>query len=57
MARPDQWTSHYNLGNYRLARSENREAVASCEAALKFEPRAVMALVKAPIAQEKEQRQ
>jgi tetratricopeptide (TPR) repeat protein len=50
VARPDQWTSHYNLGNYRLSRGETREAVASFEAALKLEPRAVMALVNASIA-------
>jgi tetratricopeptide (TPR) repeat protein len=51
LARPDQWTSHYNLGNYRLARGETREAVASFEEALALEPRAVMAMVNASIAQ------
>lgn len=50
-ARPDQWTSHYNMGNYRLDRGENREAIASYEAALKLDPRAVMAMVNASIAQ------
>jgi len=50
MARPDQWTSHYNLGNYRLGRGEPREAVASFEAALALEPRAVAAMVNASIA-------
>jgi tetratricopeptide (TPR) repeat protein len=51
MARPDQWTSHYNLGNYRLGRGESREAMASFEAALALEPRAVAAMVNASIAQ------
>lgn len=50
MARPDQWTSHYNLGNYRLGRGESREAVASFEASLALEPRAVAAMVNAAIA-------
>jgi tetratricopeptide (TPR) repeat protein len=50
MARPDQWTSHYNLGNYRLGRGESRDAVASFQAALALEPRAVAAMVNAAIA-------
>jgi tetratricopeptide (TPR) repeat protein len=49
-ARPDQWTSHYNLGNYRLGRGETREAVASFEEALRLEPQAVTAMVNASIA-------
>jgi tetratricopeptide (TPR) repeat protein len=50
MARPDQWTSHYNMGNYQLGRRELKEAVASYRAALKIEPQAVMALVNSSIA-------
>jgi tetratricopeptide (TPR) repeat protein len=50
MARPDQWTSHYNLGNYQLSRSEFKEAIASYRAALKIEPQAVMAMVNLSIA-------
>jgi tetratricopeptide (TPR) repeat protein len=49
-ARPDQWTSHYNLGNYQLNRGETKQAIASYEKALKFEPQAVMALVNLSIA-------
>jgi tetratricopeptide (TPR) repeat protein len=49
-ARPDQWTSHYNMGNYQLGRGQNREAVASFEKALAFEPQAVTAMVNASIA-------
>jgi len=50
MARPDQWTSHYNMGNYRLSRGEFKDAVASYKAALKLEPEAVMAMVNSSIA-------
>ena len=50
MARPDQWTSHYNMGNYQLNRGEAKKAVASYQAALKLEPQAVMAMVNSCIA-------
>jgi len=50
MARPDQWTSHYNMGNYQLSRGETKQAVASYQAALKIEPQAVMAMVNSSIA-------
>lgn len=50
MARPDQWTSHYNMGNYQLSRGETKKAVASYQAALKLEPQAVMAMVNSSIA-------
>ena len=50
MARPDQWTSHYNMGNYQLSRGETKNAVASYQAALKLEPQAVMAMVNSSIA-------
>jgi len=49
-ARPDQWTSHYNLGNYYLNRGEVKEALASYDTALKIEPRAAMVLVNAAMA-------
>ena len=45
LARPDLWTSQYNLGNYQLNRGELGESAASYQAALTFEPRAVMAMV------------
>jgi tetratricopeptide (TPR) repeat protein len=44
-ARPDQWSSHYNLGNYYLNRNELKQAVSSYDTALKLEPRAVLAMV------------
>jgi len=43
--RPDQWDSHYNLGNYYLTRGEIDQAVEAYEKAVKKEPRAVVALV------------
>jgi tetratricopeptide (TPR) repeat protein len=50
MARPDQWASHYNMGNYQLNRGELKEAIASYRAALKLEPQAVLAMVNSSIA-------
>lgn len=47
---PDQWSSHYNLGNYYLNRGALKEAVASYDQALGIEPRAVMVLVNRSIA-------
>jgi tetratricopeptide (TPR) repeat protein len=49
-ARPDQWTSHYNLGNYYLNRGEVKPALAAYDAALKIEPRAAMVMVNAAMA-------
>ena len=45
LSRPDQWESHYNLGNYYLDRRDYRQAVAAYQTALKIEPRAVLAMV------------
>ena len=45
LSRPDQWASHYNLGNYHLERRDFKQAVASYDTALKLEPRAVLAMV------------
>ena len=49
-ARPDQWTSHYNLGNYYLNRGEVKQALSSYDMALKIEPKAAMAMVNAAMA-------
>ena len=49
-ARPDQWTSHYNLGNYYLNRGEVKQALASYDIALKIEPKAAMVMVNAAMA-------
>ncbi len=45
LSRPDQWSSHYNLGNYYLVRNEFKPAISAYETALKMEPRAVLAMV------------
>jgi len=50
LARPDQWSSHYNLGNYYLNRGELKEAISCYDRALTIEPRAVMVLVNGSIA-------
>lgn len=49
-ARPDQWSSHYNLGNYYLNRGEVKPALAAYDTALKIEPQAAMAMVNAAMA-------
>ena len=43
-ARPDAWSSHYNLGNYYSSRNESEKAIASYETALRLEPRALLPL-------------
>ena len=45
LSRPDQWDSHYNLGNYYGIRGNFKQAVASYGTALKMEPRGVLAMV------------
>ncbi|MFH1113353.1 MAG: tetratricopeptide repeat protein [Pseudomonadota bacterium] len=45
LSRPDQWESHYNLGNYYLDLHDFKQAVASYEKALQMEPRGVLAMV------------
>jgi tetratricopeptide (TPR) repeat protein len=45
LSRPDQWSSHYNLGNTYLSLGNPKQAIASYDTALKLEPRAVLALV------------
>ncbi len=49
-ARPDQWTFHYNLGNYHLSCGAPKQAIASYKAALGIEPQAVMAAVNSALA-------
>jgi len=49
-ARPDHWTSHYNLGNFFLKRSDLPSALSAYETALKLEPRAVMPMINAAMA-------
>jgi tetratricopeptide (TPR) repeat protein len=49
-ARPDQWMSHYNLGNTLLGLGELKNAAASYQTALSLNPQAIMAMVNASIA-------
>jgi tetratricopeptide (TPR) repeat protein len=49
-ARPDQWPSHYNVGNYYLAKGDLSKAVDAFEQAIRIEPRAIMPLINASIA-------
>jgi tetratricopeptide (TPR) repeat protein len=44
-SRPDQWASHYNLGNAHLSLGNPRQAVVAYDTALKLDPRAVPAMV------------
>ena len=50
MARPDLWTSQYNLGNYYLGQGDLQQAVAFFEAANRCDPSAVPPLVNTSIA-------
>ena len=45
VTRPDQWTSHYNLGNYYLNRGKLDLALTSFETASKFDPQGIQPLV------------
>ncbi len=45
MVQPDQWVSHYNMGNYFLDRGENKDALLAYETAINIEPEAVPAYV------------
>jgi len=45
LARPDQWSSHYNMGNYLMNRGALADAKDAYEMALKLEPRAILTLV------------
>ena len=49
LSRPDQWSSHYNLGNYFLQRDDLPLALGSYEMAEKLEPRAILPYVNASI--------
>jgi len=49
-ARPDDAASHYNLGNYYVARQEVVKALAAYDVSLRLDPDNVMALVNAAIA-------
>ena len=48
-ARPDDWASHYNLGNYRLARGDTKGAMTAYTESMKLRPDAVLPHVNAAI--------
>jgi len=48
--RPDQWTSHYNLGNYYLNRGQPRLALAAFENASTLDPEQIVPIVNVSIA-------
>jgi len=50
-ARPDLWTSHYNLGNYHLHRREFKQAINAYDTAHGLAPRAVPPLVNGAMAE------
>ncbi len=49
-SQPDNFSSHYNLGNFYMERGQTKHAIASYELALKFRPESVLVLVNASIA-------
>jgi tetratricopeptide (TPR) repeat protein len=49
-ARPDQWTAHYNLGNFHSSRGQHRQAIEAFDRASKLRPDAILPLVNASIA-------
>jgi len=48
-ARPDDWASHYNLGNYRLARGDANGAMDAYAYSMRMRPDAVMPHVNAAV--------
>ena len=49
LSRPDQWSSHYNLGNYFLQRDDLPLALGAYETAERLEPRGILPYVNASI--------
>jgi tetratricopeptide (TPR) repeat protein len=50
LVQPDQWISHYNMGNYFLERGENNDALLAYEKAIRIEPNAVPPYVSSSLA-------
>jgi tetratricopeptide (TPR) repeat protein len=44
-ARPDSWTSHYNMGSFFFSQRDYQQAVAFYEAAIRLQPRALQPYV------------
>ena len=49
LARPDDWASHYNMGNYRMAQGQPSEAMAAYQRAMQLRPDSVMPHVNAAV--------
>jgi tetratricopeptide (TPR) repeat protein len=45
LSRPDQWMSHYNMGNYQLESGNPQAALSSYEKVLNLDPHAITAFV------------
>ncbi len=50
LSRPDDWSSHYNMGNYFLGRGDFPSALVAFTAASKLEPKSALPLVNISIA-------
>ena len=50
LARPDDWASHYNLGNFHMERHEFEKAITAFETAHKSQPASVPPLVNVSLA-------
>ena len=48
--RPDDYTSHYNLGNFHMDRNDITRAIASFEKAIKLQPKSILPLINISIA-------
>jgi tetratricopeptide (TPR) repeat protein len=49
-ARPDYWSSHYNIGSFYLSQRDYRQAAAFFETAIRLQPRAVQPYVNSSFA-------
>ena len=49
-ARPDYWASHYNMGNFQMARREFQRAVSSFEHAIRLNPHVAISYVNSSFA-------
>jgi len=50
IARPDQWSAHYNIGNYYMDLGRPEPALTAYSISLRLEPRAVLSLVNSALA-------
>ncbi len=48
-ARPDDWASHYNLGNYRLSQGDAKGAMGAYQVSMRLRPDSVMPHVNAAV--------